>query len=522
MKRITVFDSTLRDGAQGEGINYSAEDKFRIMKSLDKFGIDFIEAGNPASNQKDFDFFLRASKYEFKHAKLVAFGSTCRHDISPKDDRNVQTLLSAGTEYIAVFGKSWDMQVTDVLRTSLEENIRMIYATVEYLVSEGKKVFFDAEHFFDGYKNSPEYALESIRAAEKAGATMVVLCDTNGGCFPDEIFEITKAAAGAVKIPVGIHCHNDTGCAAANSIFAVKAGAEQVQGTFIGIGERCGNANLSTVLPSLVLKLGYDCGSEIDLKNLTKTARLIAEISNIVLPATKPYVGRGAFAHKAGMHADGVQKNSKSFEHIQPDMVGNVRSFLLSEIAGRTVVHSKLSEIAPELTRDCKEVGEIMELLKEMEYKGYQYEAAIPSFEMMVLRHLGKLQKFFSIDYFKIIGEKADDKMNPCSAIVKVRVGEKTKIAADEGEGPINAIDKALRQALGAFYPELSKVHLTDYKVRVVDSKSATAAVVRVLIESSDGENSWTTVGASTDIINASVTALADSIDYKLYSLSRA
>lgn len=515
-KRIEIFDSTLRDGAQGENINFSAQDKFNIMKALDDFGVDFIEAGNPASNPKDLDFFKMAASYPLKNAKLVAFGSTRRKGIAVAEDANVQALAGVDVGIVAIFGKSWDMHATEIIRTTLEENLAMIHETIAYFVSLGKEVFFDAEHYFDGYKANPEYALKVIQTAENAGASRIVLCDTNGGCFPDEIFDMTEIAVKAVTVPVGIHCHNDTDCAVANSLSAVKAGALQVQGTFIGIGERCGNTNLSAVIPALCLKQGCACGCAENLHELAKTARYIAEVANIPLADYKPYVGKSAFAHKGGMHVDGVRKNPVSFEHISPETVGNKRNFLLSEVSGRTVILSKLSTIAPELTKDSPETKEIIELLKEMEYKGYQYEAAEASFELLVKKHLKKLDNFFDIEYFKIIGEKSGETQNPSSVIVKVKVGDKNEISADEGDGPVNAIDKALRGALKVFYPELDGIHLIDYKVRVMDSNAATAAVVRVLIETTDGQDVWTTVGASADIINASVKALVDSIEYKL------
>lgn len=516
MKKIEIFDSTLRDGAQGEHINFSPRDKMNILKALDDFGVDYVEAGNPASNPKDMEFFKMARSWPLKHAKLTAFGSTRRKDTTVSDDQNVQTLAAVDVDAVTLFGKSWDMQVTEIIRTTTEENIAMIRDTVEYFAALKREVIFDAEHFFDGYKANPEYALQTIKAAAEAGASRIVLCDTNGGCFPEEIYEMTKTAAKAVSVPVGVHCHNDTGCAVSNSLAAVRAGAMQVQGTFIGIGERCGNANLSTIIPDLQLKLGYKCGQIEDMHMLTKTARRIAEISNVILPDSRPYVGRSAFAHKGGMHIDGVQKNSRSFEHIDPESVGNKRNFLLSEVSGRTLVLSKLKEIAPGLNKDSPEIADIMTELKELEYQGYQYEAAEPSFELLVKKRLGLLKDFFRIEFFKIIGERSEDFPNPSCAVVKVQVGDKTEISASEGDGPVNAIDKALRHALRIFYPVLDDVHLIDYKVRVMDSAAATASIVRVLIESTDGENVWTTVGASTDIINASVKALMDSIEYKL------
>ena len=516
MNNVQIFDSTLRDGAQGENVNFSVEDKFSVMKALDDFGIDFIEAGNPASNPKDMEFFKKAAECPPKNSKLVAFGSTRRKNTSCEDDANLNALADTNVEYVSIFGKSWDMHATEIINTTLEENLNMISDTIKYLNSKGKKVFFDAEHFFDGYKHNPEYALKTLKAAEEAGAITAVLCDTNGGCFPDEIAEITKKAIEAVNIPIGIHCHNDTGCAVANSIAAVKAGALQVQGTVTGIGERCGNTNLSTVIANLQLKLGIQCVPEKSTAQLTQLARYLAEVCNMKLTGTMPYVGKSAFAHKGGMHADGVNKNPISFEHIPPEAVGNKRNILLSEVAGRSAILRRINEIAPELTKESPETKTIIELLKEMEFKGYQYEAADASFELLVKKYLGMVENFFEISYFKIIGEKSGDRQTPSSAMVKVAVNGKTQIGADEGDGPVNAIDKALRQALTVFYPSIADIHLIDFKVRVVDGSAATAANVRVLIESTDGKDIWTTVGASTDIINASVTALVDSIEYKL------
>lgn len=513
---IEIFDSTLRDGAQGESIAFSVEDKINITKTLDEFGVAFIEAGNPASNPKDIEFFQKIKGYEFKNSKLAAFGSTRRKNTACEDDANLNALAGADVGYAVIFGKSWDMHVTGILGASLEENLIMISDTIKYLIDKGKKVIFDAEHYFDGYKANPGYALKTLEAARGAGAERVVLCDTNGGCFPDEIEKITAVAVKAVGIPVGIHCHNDTGCAAANSIAAVKAGATQVQGTFIGIGERCGNTNLSTVIANLQLKLNKKCVPDESVGELTHTALRVAEICNIPLNDYTPYVGKSAFSHKGGMHTDGVKKNPVSFEHIPPETVGNKRNILLSEVAGRSAVLHKINEIAPELTKDDPETAEIMKMLKEKEQQGFQYEAAEASFELLVKKHLRKFKDFFEINYFKVIGEKIGREHNPPSAIVKVQVGGETEMAAAEGDGPVNALDKALRQALSKFFPQISEIRLTDYKVRVVDGSSATAAVVRVLIESADGKDVWTTVGASEDIINASVIALIDSIEYKL------
>ncbi len=519
MTEIKIFDSTLRDGAQGEGISFSADDKLKILQRLDDFGIDYVEAGNPGSNPKDLDFFRRAKSLKLKNAKLVAFGSTRRKDAAAEDDANLNALLSAGTEYVTVFGKSWLLHVKVILDTDPEENLAMIRDTVEYLTAKGRKVIFDAEHFFDGYKDNPEYALKTLKTAEEAGAEAVVLCDTNGGCFPEEIENTVKAAANAVNITVGIHCHNDCGCAVANTLAAVKAGAAQVQGTFIGIGERCGNTNLSTVIPDLQLKMNIGCVPSESMGQLTETACYIAEIANIKLAGSMPYVGRNAFGHKGGMHADGVAKCPKTFEHISPESVGNERNFLLSEVSGRSTVLSKLSEYDKTLDKNSPETKRIMEKLKKLESAGYQFEAAGASFELLVLKELGRFQPFFTIEHFHVISTQnyAIDGLEKANAMVKVKVGNRFEITADEGDGPVNAIDRALRKALELFYPQLKRTHLIDYKVRVIAAGDSTAALTRVLIESTDGESVWTTVGASKDVIDASLMALLDAIEYYLY-----
>ncbi len=516
MNRIEIFDSTLRDGAQGEGIVFSLQDKINIIKILDDFGIDFIEAGNPSSNPKDFEFFEKLKSVPVKNSKIVAFGSTRRKGEKAEDDEALCKLALCGAEYVTIFGKSWLLHVNEIIKTTPEENLEMIKSSIEFLKSKGKHIFFDAEHFFDGFKDNPDYALDVIRVAEKAGAERIILCDTNGGTLPDEVAEITKKAVESVSVPVGIHPHNDISCAEANCLSAVKAGATHIQGTFIGFGERCGNANLSSVMATLKFKLGYNLSETVDMSALTKTARHIAEISNITLNDSLAYVGKSAFSHKGGMHIDGVAKNPRSFEHISPELVGNKRNFLISEVGGRSVILSKIKQIAPEYDKDSVEVRSIMELLKNMEYRGYQYEAAEASFELLVKNYLGLMNMFFDIVFFKTIGETSDDKQAPASAMIKVRVDGKTQIGADEGDGPVNAVDKAMRSALKVFYPQVEKLRLVDYKVRVVDGNAATAAMVRVLIETTDGEDVWTTVGASTDIIGASVTALADSMRYKL------
>lgn len=515
-RHIEILDSTLRDGAQGEGISFSVSDKLNILKCLDKFGVDFIEAGNPGSNPKDMDFFRQAKSLKLQNAKLCAFGSTCRRDCEPEDDANIKALLEAETEAVSIFGKAWDLHVREILKITLEENLCIVKKSVEYLKTKGKYVIFDAEHFFDGYKADKNYALEVLRAAYESGADTLTLCDTNGGTLPNEIYTITKEVKAAFPdAKLAIHCHNDTGCAVANSIVAVEAGACQVQGTFIGIGERCGNADLSVVIPNLKLKAGYDCGGE--LESLFTVTRLIAEIANTQIENNRPYVGNSAFAHKGGMHIDGVLKVSRSFEHIDPALVGNKRKFLLSEISGRSTLLKKAAAIAPELKKDSPEATMILEKLKELEHYGYHFEAADASFELLVKRILGKFKQHFKLVLYRTMGEfPVPEGGMPATATIKVEVDGREEIAAAMGNGPVNALDIALRKALLVFYPSISEMDLKDYKVRVLEENSSTAARVRVLIESSDGKHSWTTVGVSNDIIEASIIALVDSIEYKL------
>lgn len=425
-------------------------------------------------------------------------------------------MLGAGVDTVAIFGKSWDFHVTDIINATLQENLEMIYDTVSYLKDKGKEVVFDAEHFFDGYKNNPEYAMKTLDSAVQAGADCLCLCDTNGGTFPDEIFEITKKVVDRFDVVVGIHAHNDCGMAVANTVMAVKAGATHVQGTMTGFGERCGNTNLSTVIPDLQLKLDYKCIPDENMGKLTHIAREVSEIANLKLDDRAPFVGKTAFAHKGGMHIDGVSKNSKSFEHIDPELVGNERKFLTSEVAGRTTILSMIQKIAPNIEKNSPETVKIIDRLKELEYEGYQFEGAEGGFELVIRKELGKYKPFFELETFKIVGDYPSDVDESATAMIKISVDGKKEITAAEGEGPVNALDKALRKALEVFYPALSDVHLTDYKVRVLDSGSATASKVRVLIESSDGVDSWTTVGVSKDIIEASWGALVDSIEYKL------
>lgn len=516
MKQVIAYDSTLRDGAQAQGVSFTVEDKLKIVQRLDDLGIGYIEAGNPGSNPKDLEFFKQVSTLKLKHAKIIAFGSTRKVGITAAEDRNLQSLLRSNTAAVAIFGKSWDYQVTDILRTTLQENLNMIADTIGFLKNQGKEVVFDAEHFFDGYKANPDYAMQTLQAAVEAGADVLCLCDTNGGTFPDEISAITKTVVSRFKVQVGIHCHNDCEMAVANSIAAVQAGAVQVQGTMNGIGERCGNANLCAIIPNLQLKLGLDCIPSENMATLTSAARFVSEIANMTFNDKAPYVGNDAFSHKGGMHIDAVSKNPISYEHINPEKIGNTRHILVSEVAGRSALLSKINAVDASLNKDSADTKRILEHLKFLEHEGYQFESAESSFDLMVQRQLGKLSPFFTLKEYKVSTHApAVDGVNS-SVSIKIAVGDEEETTVAEGDGPVNALDKAVRKALERFYPAINEVKLIDYKVRVLDSDKATAAKVRVLIESADQHESWTTVGVSTDIIDASWRAMSDAIEYKL------
>jgi 2-isopropylmalate synthase len=533
-RAIEILDTTLRDGAQGEGISFSPEDKLAVVRVLDELGIGWIEAGNPGSNLKDMEFFRCAGKLRLEHARLCAFGSTRKKGVPAAEDPGLKSLLQAETGAAAIFGKSWDLHVTRVLRAGLRENLDMIGETVSFLKSRGLLVIFDAEHFFDGFRGNRDYALSALRAAREAGADRVVLCDTNGGAFPEDITAGVRAAAEALGIPdpsggvpfLGIHAHNDGDMASANTVAAVAAGCGHVQGTLTGFGERCGNACLAALIPSVELKLGIPCLPPGRLVNISGAARAVAEIANISLPPGMPYVGSHAFSHKGGMHADGILKLRESFEHIDPALVGNDRRLLISEVGGRSVIAERLKKIDPLITRDHPVTAALAARLKAMEAQGWQFEGAGGSFELLVRREfaagLGAAVKpyrpFFTIAAYRVVSEHPTGNTLACShAWVKVLVEGQHEIAAAEGDGPVNALDGALRRALERFYPQLEKVRLSDYKVRVIDGNAATAARVRVLISSTDGKNSWSTVGVSEDIIDASRSALVDSIEYKLF-----
>lgn len=514
--KIIAYDSTLRDGAQAQGVSFTVEDKLKIVKKLDDLGIGYIEAGNPGSNPKDLVFFERVASLALKHAKIIAFGSTRKIGIKVSEDKNLQSLLSANTQAVAIFGKSWDYQVTDILRTTLLENLNMISDTIAHLKQQGKEVVFDAEHFYDGYKANADYAMQTLQAAVDAGADVLCLCDTNGGTFPDEVFKITQIVAQRFKTDIGVHCHNDCEMAVANSIAAVQAGAVQVQGTINGIGERCGNANLCSIIPNLQLKLGLDCIPQSQMAELTTVARFINEVANVPFNEKAPYVGNDAFSHKGGMHIDAVSKNPISYEHINPNEIGNTRHILVSEVAGRSALLNKIQAIDPTLTKESEETKCVLEHLKALEHEGYQFENAEHSFDVRVRKLLGKHQPYFTLEKYNVsIEEPSHGKKNSIATISFLVNGQPTT-ATEVGDGPVNALDKAMRKALCGFYPSIKDVRLSDYKVRVLDSNLATAAKVRVIIESSDQHGSWATIGVSTDITEASWMALQDAIEYKL------
>lgn len=517
MGKVSIFDSTLRDGAQSAGISFSVYDKLKIVKYLDELGVDYIEAGNPGSNPKDLEFFEKVKEIKLQKSILTAFGSTRRKGVNVSEDSNVLSLLKANTKAVAIFGKTWDFHATEILHVSLEENLKMIEDTVRYLCENDREVIFDAEHFFDGFKHNEEYALKAIKTAEEAGASCICLCDTNGGCFPDDVEKIVKKVKEVINVEVGIHTHNDAGMAVANSLIAVFSGATHIQGTFVGFGERCGNANLSTIIANLQLKRDYSCIPNENMKMLTSTAIKISEVANMPLDYQMPYVGANAFAHKAGMHIDGVIKAPRSFEHVCPNDIGNERIFLMSEVAGRSTLIEKIRKIDPSIDKDNPVTTTIINRVKQLEHEGYQFEGADGTFELLVRKALGTYKPSFSLNSFKVIEESNNVIQEfTATAMVKLTVDGKCELTVAEGNGPVNALDKALRKALEVFYPCLREVHLTDYKVRVLETTSATAAQVRVLIESSDLTDSWTTVGVSTDIIEASWIALVDSIEIKL------
>lgn len=517
MKEIKLYDTTLRDGAQGEGISFTGIDKIRIAKKLNLLGVHYIEGGWPGSNPKDMEFFKEIKKVKFKNSEVVGFGSTKRPKISPVDDANLKALLKAGTPTVAIFGKTWDFHVTGVLKVSLQENLNMIKETIEYLKSKKRQVFYDAEHFFDGYKSNRDYALETLRTAIKAGCDALILCDTNGGTITYELGTVTRAIADEFKAtPLGIHTHNDSGMAVANSLAGVESGCDIIQGTINGYGERCGNADLCVVIPNLQLKMGYKCLKDSKLKELTEVSRYVSEISNMKQRDSQPFVGKSAFAHKGGVHINAVMKNPDSYEHVRPDSVGNHRRILVSELSGKTSIILRAKEMELDLSKDDPRTKKILKLVQNLENQGYCFEVADGSFELLMKKTLKKHKLFFTLEGFKVIIEKRENGTLISEATIKVKVNKKREHTVAEGDGPVNALDNALRKALNKFYPTLAQMHLSDFKVRVLDEEAGTAAKVRVLIQSQDEKSSWGTVGVSENIIQASWQALADSVEYKL------
>lgn len=518
-KSISIFDTTLRDGTQAEEISFTVEDKLRICEKLDWLGVDYIEAGWPGSNPKDSQLFQRArTELKLKHAKLTAFGSTRRAGSSCEDDFVMGHLLEAGTKAICLFGKTWDFHVTKTLRIPLDENLELIRDSVTYLKKHNKEVLYDAEHFFDGYKNNRAYALKTLRAAQAGGADRLVLCDTNGGTLPEEVFKIVGEVKRKLRIPLGIHCHDDCGVGVANSMAAVRAGVTQVQGTINGVGERCGNANLCTVLANLELKMGYHCLGSQRLKRLTETAQFINELANRGGDPHQPYVGRSAFAHKGGVHVAAVIRDAKTYEHVVPDRVGNNQRILLSDLSGAATIVRKAKEFGIEIAPDNPRIRELLSELKNLENNGYQYEGAEASFEIVIKKALGLYQPHFQLHDFRVSDEILEGvKGRPSSeATIHIAVDDHEEKATAKGVGPVHAIDQALRQALDRFYPQVQEMRLLDYKVRVLPAGKGTASSVRVLIECGDRESKWGTVGVSENIIQASYQALIDSYDYKL------
>jgi 2-isopropylmalate synthase len=527
MSRVSIYDTTLRDGSQGEGVNFSLQDKLLLTTRLDEIGVDYVEGGYPLSNPKDFEYFQAVRELPLKHAKVVAFGMTRRKNAPPETDTCLKALLDAKTPVVTIVGKTWDFHVTNVLGTTLDENLKMIADSLAYCKSQGREVFYDAEHFFDGYRANPEYALKTLRAAADAGASVVILCDTNGGTMPERVAEVVAVVRRELSCEVGIHCHNDCELAVANTLAAVREGATQVQGTMNGIGERCGNVDLVSVIANLALKYKYDVLKPESLARLTETSRYVYELANMNFRPGQPFVGQSAFAHKGGMHTHAVAKDPATYEHITPEAVGNERRVLVSELSGHSTILTKTAKF--QINHDKGLMSKILGAVQELENQGYEFEAAEASFDLLV-RKTAKEHKPWEVDkklklykpWFERISyrvniEARENGTPVTEGTVRIRVGDKVEHTASEGDGPVNALDGALRKALVKFFPRLSEMQLVDYKVRVVNPRAGTAARVRVVIESRDGTDVWGTVGVSENVIEASWLALVDSIEYKLF-----
>jgi 2-isopropylmalate synthase len=515
MTRIFVYDTTLRDGSQGEGVNFSLVDKLALTRRLDDLGIDFIEGGYPLSNPKDAEYFREVRKLPLEHARVAAFGMTRRKGVRAEEDTCIRALLDAQTPVVTLVGKTWDLHVKEVLGTTLDENLKMIADSVAFCKKAGREVFYDAEHFFDGFKHNPEYALQTLRVAQEAGASVVILCDTNGGTLPDEVAERVAAVRRQVKVDLGIHCHNDSDVAVANTLAAVIRGATQVQGTVNGIGERCGNVDLVSVVANLGLKLGYEVLSPDSLRRLTEVSRYVYETANMNFRSSQPFVGTSAFAHKGGMHTHAVAKVSRSYEHLDPAAVGNERRFLVSELSGQSTILNKTAKY--EIAHDRVLMKRILERVQDLENAGYEFEAAEASFDLLVKKAMGRYEPKFRRLAYRVNIEAGAEGVPVTEATVKLRAGEQLMHTASEGDGPVNALDGALRKALLPSYPRLAELHLVDYKVRVVNAREETAARVRVVVEWRDGDEVWGTVGVSENVVEASWLALVDAVEYKLF-----
>jgi len=517
--KVILYDTTLRDGTQGEDFSLTLEDKIRVALKLDELGIHYIEGGWPEANPKDTQFFEEIRNYNLKNSIVTAFGSTHHKDVTAENDKNLNALIKAKTRAVTIFGKSWTLHVKDALNTTLERNIALIRDSVAYLKQNVPEVIYDAEHFFDGFKVDPEYAIATLRAAKDGGADVLVLCDTNGGSLPHEIGEIIETVKQHFPDAVlGIHAHNDSDTAVANSLEAVRRGVRHVQGTMNGVGERCGNANLVSIIPNLYLKMNFECIPVENLRKLRHVSRYILELANLPSNKHQPFVGRSAFAHKGGVHISAVERNPKTYEHIEPELVGNKRRILVSDASGRATIKWKADEFGIKISRDDPVAMEVLETIKQLEMEGYQFEAAEASLELLINRAMGKSKKYFELIGFRVLDQKLHDDGSPVAeATIQVRVGGKVEHTAAIGNGPVNALDNALRKALEKFYPQLKTMSLLDYKVRVLPGRAGTASRVRVLIESTDGVDQWGTVGVSHDILEASWQALVDSITYKMY-----
>lgn len=514
--RVEFYDTTLRDGTQSEDIAFSLNDKLRITERLDEFGVHYIEGGWPGSNPKDLRYFKEVKRLRLEKAKIVAFSSTIKPQGRPEDDEIMKAVLEADTGWVAIVGKSWDLHVRDALKVSLDTNLRMIEKTIDYLKKKGKYVFFDAEHFFDGYRRNRDYAMKVLSVAHGAGADTLVLCDTNGGTMPYEIYDTVTNVGKTMKAKLGIHTHNDTELAVANTLMAVNAGCENIQGTVNGYGERCGNANLCSIIPNVILKMGHEGIPKGQLKKLRDLSLFIDEMANFIPDKHKPYVGESAFAHKGGIHVSAIRKNPETYEHVVPEQVGNTQRVLISDLSGESSILYKAKEFNIDMGKDKKVAKEVVKKIKDLEMYGYQFEGAEGSLELLMKKKLGIHRNYFDLIGFRIIVEKKEKAHPVTEATILVKVGDRVEHTAALGKGPVNALDNALRKALHKFYPLLKDMDLVDYKVRVLSTKEGTGAPTRVLIESSDGKRTWNTVGVSENIIEASWRALVDSIDYKL------